>query len=280
MRSKVLINGRAVGEDEPVYIVAEIGINHSGRMDKAKRMIEEAKRAGADAVKLQTYKTEKRVEKESPIFSILKECELSYDNQKELFRYARESGIEIFSTPFDEEAVDFLETLDVPCYKIASFDIVNAKLLQKIASKKRPVIISRGMAKRDEIDRALGIMDEAGAEPALLHCVSAYPVSTYDALNLKTIRALKETYGCPVGFSDHSQGIEAPKTAAALGAEAIEKHFTLSKEDGSPDNPVSIEPHEFRRMVDDIRAVGRMMGEPVWTSVPEEEGTLQFRRVT
>ena len=278
MKESVEINGRKIGQGEKVFVIAEIGINHNGDFDIARKLIDKAKYSSADAVKLQTYITEKRAPKDSPVFPILKQCELSFDQQKELFEYARGEGIEIFSTPFDEESVDFLSSIDVSCYKIASFDIVNKRLLEKVAAQGKPVIISRGMASQPEIDTAIGIMKKFDREAVLLHCISAYPVPSHSSLYLETIRALKERYHCPVGFSDHTLGAEAAKYAVAAGASVIEKHFTLSKEGKGPDHALSTEPDELKEMVKGIRAVSEMIGEAVWASVAAEEGILQYRR--
>lgn len=280
MDNTITISGRGVGENQPVFVIAELGINHNGIFSTAKQLIDKAKWAGASAVKLQTYITEKRVAKDSPLFGILKQCELTFEQQKELFEYAREQDIDIFSTPFDDESVDFLKSINVSCYKIASFDLVNKKLLKKVASQNKPIIMSRGMAKQHEIDTAVEIIREDKTELALLHCISAYPVPDHTSLNLKTIRALAERYHCPVGFSDHTIGIKAPQYAVALGASIIEKHFTLSRKSEGPDHAISTEPEEMREMISGIQHAREMMGEPIWEPVPVEKEILQYRRIT
>lgn len=280
MKNIVEINGKKIGQGQEVFVIAELGINHNGDFDTARKMIDEANHAGASAVKLQTYITEKRVPKNSPIFSILKQCELSFARQKELFDYAHGKKIGIFSTPFDDESVDFLASIDAACYKIASFDIVNKKLLEKVAMQKKPVIISRGMANRQEIDTAVKIMQKNNADIVLLHCISAYPVPSHDSLHLDTIRALREQYKCPVGFSDHTLGIDADKYAVAAGADVIEKHFTLSRKSKGPDHSLSTEPKEMKDMVDGIRMVREMVGGEVWAPVSAEKEILQYRRIT
>ena len=280
MKDIIEINGKKIGKGQEVFVVAELGINHNGDFDIARKLIDEAKTAGANAVKLQTYITEKRASKDSPIFDILKQCELSFDQQKELFNYACDKGIEIFSTPFDGESVDFLSSIDVSCYKIASFDIVNKKLLEKVAAQGKPVIMSRGMANQEEIDTAVSIMQKSSIDIVLLHCISAYPVPSHASLHLDTIRALRERYHCPVGFSDHTLGIEAVKYAVAAGANAIEKHFTLSRKNKGPDHSLSTEPKEMKKMVEGIRAVSEMVKEAIWSPVPVEKGILQYRRVS
>lgn len=280
MKDIIEIDGRKIGEGEEVFVIAEIGLNHNGDFETAKRLIDEARKAGASAVKFQTYITEKRVPKDSPIFGILKECELDFDKQKELFRYADDTGITIFSTPFDDESVDFLASIGAPCYKIASFDIVNKNLLKKVAACGKPSIVSRGMATMEEIDTAVEILTGSGSKIALLHCVSAYPVPKEASLNLYTINALKERYHCPVGFSDHTLGIDAAAYAVAAGASIIEKHFTLSRKAKGPDHALSVEPSELKGLIDNARWVNGMMGEKVWASVEAEKDILQFRRVS
>ena len=278
MDHTITINGKKIGEGCPVYVIAEIGINHNGKMGTAKELINQAKGARAHAVKLQTYITEKRVEKDSPIYHLLKQCELSFDQQKELFFYAREKGIEIFSTPFDYESVDFLASINASCYKIASFDVTNTKLVEKISQQEKPVIMSRGMAVKKEIDLAAAILKDHNINFALLHCISAYPISSLSALNLKTIQALKDRYQCPVGFSDHTIGVKAGKYAVAAGAAIIEKHFTLSKKGEGPDHAMSAEPEEMKKLVDAVQFVQDVMGTPLWSATEEEKAILQYRR--
>lgn len=277
MKDVIQINNRRIGKGQKLFVIAEIGINHNGNLNTAKQLIDQAQWAGADAVKLQTYITEKRVPKNSPIFGILKQCELTFPQQEKLVNYANKKGITIFSTPFDEESVDFLASVNIPGYKIASFDIVNKKLLLKVAMKGKPVIISRGMANQQEIDTAAGIMNKFSVEMAFLHCISAYPV-TPGALHLETINALKARYGCPVGFSDHTLGIDAAKYAVAAGANIVEKHFTLSRKSKGPDHALSTEPKEMKKMIENMVEVSEMLGDAAWGPVPEEKGILQYRR--
>ena len=280
MDNIVEIDGKKIGPGYDVFVIAELGINHNGDFDLAKQLIDKAIWAGAGAVKLQSYITEKRVSKDAPIFGILKQCEFSFDQQEKLFQYAHDKGITAFSTPFDNESVDFLSSVNVPCYKIASFDLVNKKLLEKVAAKGKPVIMSRGMASRDEIDEAMAIMNKSGREVILLHCISAYPVLSQSSLNLSTIRALQIRYQCPVGFSDHTLDIMASEYAVAAGASLIEKHFTLSRKSQGPDHALSTEPAQMKNMIGKIRLVSQFMGEPVWSSIPEEENILQYRRTS
>lgn len=272
------IGDREIGKNKKVFITAEIGINHNGDIEIAKKLIKAAKDAGTDAVKLQSYITEKRVEKDSPIFGILKKCELSFRQQRELFEYANSQNIIIYSTPFDDESIDFLESINCVCYKIASFDVTNLKIIYKVSKTKKPVIISRGMANRKEIDSAVNIIKKNMAKFAILHCISAYPVKFLKDLNLRTIRVLSEIYKCPCGFSDHTIGIEATKYAVSSGAELIEKHFTLSKNMDGPDHSISAEPQEMKKMVSEIREIESMLGEEVWKPIEVEKNILQYRR--
>ena len=269
---------RSIGDGNPVFIVAEVGINHNGDLNLARQLLEKAKESGADAVKLQTYLTEKRVPKDSPIFDLLKKCELSYEEQKELFSMGHDLGLYVFSTPFDDDAVDFLDQVGVPILKVASFDIVNKKLLTRMAATGRPVIMSRGMATREELESALSIFDHQGTQSAILHCVSAYPVKSESDLNLSTIPFLKEQYNRPVGYSDHTLGIEAPVWAVAAGAQIIEKHFTLSTNMEGPDHAISADPATLEKMVSSIRRFESALGKPVSGPIGAEEDILQYRR--
>lgn len=278
MDDSMQINGKNIGAGNPIYVIAEIGINHNGQLETAKQLIDSAKWANAAAVKLQTYITEKRVKKNSPVFDLLKQCELTFDEQKQLFQYANDKGIDVFSTPFDDESVDFLASVDSPCYKIASFDVTNRKLVEKISKQGKPVIMSRGMADRQEIDQATRIFKNHDTQFAILHCISAYPVSSMTQLHLSTIQSLKERYQCTVGFSDHTVGIEAPKYAVAAGATIIEKHFTLSKKSKGPDHVISSEPEEMKRLVDSVLFVQEIMGTPAWAPIDAESDILQYRR--
>lgn len=273
------IDGRRVGETHPTFIVAEIGINHNGEMRTAERLIESAATAGADAVKFQTYVTEQRVPRSNPFFELLKQCELPFPQQAELKAFAEHVGVLFFSTPFDTESVEFLASLNVSVYKIASFDIVNLRLLRKAASTGKPVIVSRGMATFEEINRAVAVLEEASAPYALLHCISAYPTPE-DQANLNAIRTLVEHYQCPVGYSDHTLGIEVPVYAVAVGAHIIEKHFTLDRSMQGPDHSLSANPTQLAEMIQRIRSLERALGHAQLCVVEAEQGTLIYRRPT
>ena len=268
-----------IGNNQKVFIVAEAGINHNGSLDLALKMVNEAKKAGADAIKFQTYITEKRVTKDNPVFSILKKCELPNGDQKKIKQYADKTGIFFFSTPFDEESVDFLKNIDVPIIKIASFDIVNKKLLNAAAVTGIPIIVSRGMANSKEIDEAVEIFNKNNADYAILHCVSAYPAPK-EVVNLRIIKSLIEKYSCPIGYSDHTLDLDASIYAVAVGATIIEKHFTLNRKMEGPDHKMSVDPQDLTALCRKIRELEVMLGSEEMRQLPEEESTKIFRRPT
>jgi sialic acid synthase SpsE len=240
-------------------------------------MIEIAAKCGVDAIKFQTYNTDKRVDKLSPIYSVLKAHELSADSHKELARTAESNNILFISTPFDCESVDLLESLSVPAYKIASFYLVNKPLLDYVASKGKPVIASRGMATEKEIRDAIKIFNRHNIDFALLHCVSSYPLKDEDA-NLNIIRSLKSTFKCIVGYSDHTLGIETPVYAVAVGASIIEKHFTLDKNGDGPDHKMSADPIDLKEMIANIRRLDKILGSGEIRLLDAEKGTVMYRK--
>ncbi len=260
MDKKIQINSENIGESSPIYVIAEVGINHNGDPKTAEKLIRAAKSAGANAVKFQTYITKKRVPEDSPLYGILKKCELSYRVQTSLKSFADAEGITFFSTPFDMESVDFLAGLDVPAYKIASFELVNLSLVRHIASVGKPVIASRGMTNRKEIDNFVQIMGAKQTPYALLHCVSAYPTALENA-NLNVIRSLMKAYECPVGYSDHTLGIKASVLSVAVGAQIIEKHFTLDRGMEGPDHGISADPEEMSEIVRNCRDLVSVLGD-------------------
>ena len=231
-----------------VYVIAEIGINHGGSIEAAKRLISSAAKSGVDAVKFQTYITEKRVLNDSPIFNILKQCELPFEAFKYLKDYTNQYEIEFFSTPFDEESVDYLISIGCDLYKVASFDIVNHKLLSKIASTKKSVIMSTGMSNLSEIEQAYDILKSKTDNIAILHCISAYPTKEDDA-NLAAIYRLKEKFDCIVGQSDHTNNIVVPLYAIAAGAQIIEKHYKIDQNMDCVDAPVSITEIQMENLI-------------------------------
>lgn len=260
-----------------VYIVAEIGINHGGDVELANRLIDSAARTGVDAVKFQTYITEKRAAKDSPIFEILKKCELPFEAFKELKDYSNQHNLQFFSTPFDEESVDYLESIDVDLYKVASFDVINHKHLLKIADTRKPVIMSVGMSNLKEIEDAYNILSARARNIALLHCISAYPTNEEDA-NLAAIYALKEKFDCVIGQSDHTNDIQVPLYAVAAGAQIIEKHFCIDENKNYVDATVSITEAQMKRMVNEIRRIEKIFGKGEFGIRKAEEETKVYRR--
>lgn len=258
--------------DHPPLFVAEIGLNHNGDVELAKKLIETAKRCGAGAVKFQCYRTDMlysrpgitRLLKEDgeKLIQIFKQAELGEAQFTELAAHARKTGIPFFATPFDIEAVLFLESLGVPYYKVASPDITHIRLLRAIAATAKPVFVSTGGANGDEIARAVKVLNEEGSGAVtLLHCVSVYPCPA-EHINLRSILWLKENFRAAVGLSDHTEGIEAPLAAVAMGATVIEKHFTLDREMDGPDHAFSLPPTVFQRMVEEGMRVHKMLGAP------------------
>lgn len=258
------------------FTIAEIGINHNGEIDQALRLIDAAHRSGADSVKFQTYVTEKRVKKDSEIFQILKNCELSYYDFEKLKKHADDLGIAFFSTPFDEESVDFLESLDVPFYKIASFDIVNRRLLRKVKEQNKPVIISTGMSNLKEVSSALKIFDNK-SPVTLLHCVSAYPTLEKDS-NIASIDILRNRFENVVGQSDHTPGIKTSLYSFLRGAQVLEKHFKLDENFKCVDFPVSITESQMSSLVEKLREADLILGEGEFKASEAEDDTLKYRR--
>jgi pseudaminic acid synthase len=284
---------REVGSGHPAYLVAELSANHAGKREVALQLVWAAHEAGADAVKLQTYTADTlTIRCERPEFRIaggtLWDGRTLYDLYQEaatpwewhaaLFAEARRLGMGCFSTPFDASAVDFLETLNPPAHKIASFELIDHGLLRKVAATRRPVILSTGMATLEEITEAVTTLREAGCrELALLKCTSSYPAPAEEA-NLRTIGHLASTFQCPAGLSDHTLGIACPVAAVALGACLIEKHFVLSRETPGPDSAFSLEPAEFAEMVRAVRAAEAALGTVHYGLSPAEEKSRVFRR--
>ena len=259
IRKFIEIGSRKINDYEPTFIVAEIGINHNGDIENAKELILSAKKAGADAVKFQTYITEKRISEKNPVYNILKKCELSEENTMELLNFSKSNGIIFFSTPFDKESVDLLKDINIPLLKIASFDLLNKQLLRSVAKTGIPIIISRGASKIEEIDQALEIFDNHNSEYAILHCISSYPVKEEDA-NLNIIKSLKNRYNCPIGYSDHTLGIEIAYLSVVAGACIVEKHFTLDNKQEGPDHKLSANPEMFKELVNKIRRIELILG--------------------
>jgi pseudaminic acid synthase len=264
-----------ISDKKPCFIIAELSANHGGDVEIAKETIRAAKRAGADAIKLQTYTADTitlnvrndhfKIKQGTHwdgqyLYDLYTEASLSWEWHKPLFEVAKEEGLVCFSSPFDKTAVDFLETLNVPAYKIASFEITDIPLIEYVASKGKPVIISTGIAGIEDIELALATCRKAGNENIiLLQCTSAYPAAPEDA-NLLTIPDIRKRFNVIPGLSDHTMGIEGPIVAVALGAKVIEKHFILNKSIGGPDAHFSLDEHEFKLMVDAVRTAEKIMG--------------------
>ncbi|MBI4287989.1 MAG: N-acetylneuraminate synthase [Chloroflexi bacterium] len=274
---RIEIRKKLLGDGDPCFIIAEAGVNHNGDFEVAKKLVDAAFEAGANAVKFQTFSTEKLVTQTAPKpeyqkrgtparesqFSMLKSLELPLKQQRELKLYADRTGIIFLSTPYDEESVDFLVEIGAPALKISSADITNLPLLAYAASKGIPIILSTGMSTLGEVEEAVGAIRDAGSPPlALLHCNFNYPAA-YEDVNLRAMGTLRQAFQVPVGYSDHTPGYEVCLAAVALGAVIIEKHFTLDRGLPGPDHKASIEPGEMRELVAGIRKVEKALGSPV-----------------
>ena len=280
-------------ETDGVYIIAELSANHNGSIEVAKETIKAAKEIGANAIKLQTYTADTLTldcDKEdfiikgetlwdgAKLYDLYKEAYLPWEWHEELFAYAREIGIDIFSSPFDKSAVNFLEQFNPSAYKIASFEITDYELIRYTASKMKPIIISTGIATIDEIQDAVDICREVGNdEIILLKCTSAYPAKLEDA-NLKTIPNLAETFGVVAGFSDHTLGTTAPVVATTLGAKVIEKHFILDKSIGGADADFSLDKAEFAQMIQAVRDAEKLLGKVDYSITEKKKKSRQFSR--
>lgn len=272
-----------MGENAPCFIIAEAGVNHNGDVNLAKRLVDVAMKAGADAVKFQSFKAENVVTRKAAKakyqaqttgsaesqYEMIKKLELSAGNFVGLVHYAQKKGILFLSTPFDKDSVDLLDGLGVPAFKIASGEITNFPLIRYIAEKGKPVILSTGMSTLGEINEALQVIQSEGIKDiVLLHCTTAYPAKVED-VNLKAMETLRREFKVPVGLSDHTLGITIPIAAVALGACVIEKHFTLDKSLPGPDHQASLEPKELKQMNETIREVEKAMGDG--NKMPTEE---------
>jgi pseudaminic acid synthase len=292
MRPAIVINGRNIGPGFATYLVAEMSANHVQDFDRAVKILEAAKEAGADAIKLQTYTPDTltiNCDNEDfrikgtlwdgrTLYDLYGEAYTPWDWQPRLKEIADKLGLDFFSTPFDHKAVDFLEAMGVPAYKVASFEVVDLSLLRRIAQTGMPIIMSTGMATLAEIEDAVRTIRESGGRQlALLKCTSAYPAPP-EAMNLRTIPHLAEAFGVVAGISDHTLGIPVPLAAVTLGACMVEKHFTLSRDIPGPDSPFSLEPQEFKAMVDAIRLVEKALGKVHYEVTEQEAASRVFRR--
>ena len=290
--NRIIINKRQISVGKPTYIIAEMSANHNKDFNKAVKILEEAKKAGADAVKLQTYtpdtitidcdndyfKIKDTIWKGKNLYQLYKEAYTPWEWQPKLKKIAATLKIDLFSTPFDASAVDFLEKMNVPAYKIASFELVDIPLLKKVAATGKPVIMSTGMAAIEEIKDAVNTFKKNKCKDiALLKCTSAYPASPEEA-NLRTIPHLSETFNVPTGLSDHTMGSTVAIAAVALGACIIEKHFCLDRDGSGPDSSFSMEPDEFKQMVNDIRTTEKALGKISYELTKSQKKSKVFRR--
>lgn len=287
MPGTIKISERLIGADRPVFIIAEVGVNHNGDLGLAKRLVDAARDCGADAVKFQTWVTEKlvapdarmaeyqvrNVGKQESQFAMLKRLELSHDAFREIKDYADACGLLFFSTPDEEDSADFLDKLGVPLFKIGSAEVTNLPFLQHVARKGKPIILSTGMSTLGEVEEAVQMVEGAGNHQlVLLHCVSDYPAQPQDC-NLRAMDTLKEAFPYPVGFSDHTLGIDIAIAAVARGASVLEKHLTLDKAMPGPDHVMSLDAGEFAKMVRAIRTVEAALGTGRKQPAPAELGT-------
>jgi pseudaminic acid synthase len=288
----MIINNREIGKNNSPYIIAELSANHNGDIQRAFDLILAAKEAGADAVKIQTYTADTMTidcDAEDfhikgglwdgySLYDLYKEAQTPYEWHKPLFDYAKKIGITIFSSPFDETAVDLLEELNAPAYKIASFEMIDLPLVKYVAKTGKPMIISTGMANLREIEEVVEAAKNNGCQDLiLLHCVSSYP-APIDQINLKTIPDLSKKFDVLSGLSDHTMGTTVATTSVALGACLIEKHFTLSRVDKGPDSQFSLEPDELKKLCQNTKIAWQSLGKAGYERKAAEEGNIKFRR--
>lgn len=292
LAQKIIINNRPIGAEFPPYVIAELSANHNGSLDTAMHIIEAAHRAGADAIKLQTYTPDTMTldcDSEEfqihgglwggkTLYQLYQTAHMPWEWHRPLFERARKLGITIFSTPFDNSAVDLLEDLNTPAYKIASFEAIDLSLIKYVASTGKPIIISTGMADAAEIREAIDAARSGGCqELAILHCVSGYPAPAAD-YNLRTVPNMIDRFGLVTGLSDHTLDNTTAITSIALGASIVEKHFTLDREGGGPDDSFSLEPMELTALCKDIKTAWLALGRVNYGCKPSEQENVKFRR--
>jgi len=288
----VTINGRKIGQKYPPYVIAELSANHNGVLQKALDTISEAKKCGADAIKLQTYSADTMTidcDREEfyirgglwdgyKLYDLYQEAQTPFDWHKAMFDHARKEGITCFSTPFDETAVDLLEDLNTPAYKVASFEATDLPLIKYVAATKKPLIMSTGMANLEEIEEMVAAAREAGCNDLiLLHCISSYP-APIEQSNLLTIPDMQKRLGVQIGLSDHTISNTASVVSVALGATLIEKHFILDRSEKGPDSDFSIEPDELKALCNDTKEAWSALGDAGYERKPAEEANVKFRR--
>ena len=289
---RVTIGSLSIGPNDPCFVIAEAGVNHNGDVELAKRLVDVAAEAGADAVKFQSFRAERLVSAMAPKaeyqlqmtgaaesqLDMLKRLELSPAAHRELCAYCQERGVLFLSTPFDEGSADLLDELGMPVFKIGSGEVTNWPFLEYVARKGKPIILSTGMSYLSEVDEAVRVIRGAGCNQlVVLHCVSSYPADPADA-NLRAMRTMATAFQVPVGHSDHTPGIEVALAAVALGACVIEKHFTLDKGLPGPDHRASLEPPELRALVAGVRTVEQALGDGVKRPAPAEMGNREVGR--
>ncbi|MGK0440515.1 MAG: N-acetylneuraminate synthase [Pseudohongiellaceae bacterium] len=292
IKKNITIAGREIGEGQPPYIIAELSANHNGSIDRALQSISMAAQMGADAVKIQTYTPDTMTIKSDKddfiikgglwdgytLYDLYAKAYTPYEWHARLFEHAKKEGITLFSSPFDETAVELLEGLHAPAYKIASFELLDLPLIQRVAKTGKPMIMSTGMADKSEIEEAVVAATAAGCtELVLLHCISGYPAPVEQS-NLQTIPAIKQIFNTVVGLSDHTLGTAVSVASVVLGASVIEKHFTLSRDDKGPDSEFSLEPQELKALCDDTKAAWQAMGIAGFERKAAEKENVKFRR--
>ncbi len=289
---EIEIAGRKIGPDHEPYVICELSGNHNGSLDRALLMVDAAAATGCDAIKIQTYTADTiTMDVDRPefrihgglwdgrsLYELYQEAQTPFEWHAAIFERAKQLGVTIFSSPFDETAVDLLADLGAPAYKIASFEAVDLPLIRYAAAKGKPLIISTGMANQAEITAARDAALEAGAPGVvLLHCVSSYP-ATFEDANVRTVTDMAQRFGSPIGLSDHTPGTAASVAAVAMGACVIEKHFTLARSDGGPDAAFSLEPDEFAALVRDCKDAWKSLGRAHYDTLGSERASLLFRR--
>jgi len=270
----IKIGSRTIGSSYPSFIIAEGGINHNGNIKIAKKIIGKAKECGVDAIKFQTFKADDLTSQNSIYYNLFKKLELTESDFSELSKYSKMKGLIFLSTPFSNQAVDILTKINVPAFKISSGDLTNIPLLKYAASKKKPMIISTGMANNKEIDTAISAIKKSGNNKIIiLHSVSSYPTPVEEE-NLLSLQALNKKYPYPVGFSDNGDNLLVPVVATSLGAKLIEKHFTINKNLRGPDHKISANPAEMKNLVKNIRSVEKMLGKGIKKCQKSEKKNL------